>query len=165
MIGLALAAPMLAAIDLDEPVKVVVDNLGGLALLALVVFLIWQQWRRDRGGLDAQADAAALELVRESREDRRELRETIADLRERVAVLEDRDAQHEQRQAEQLALLRAHAPWDAQMIDVHGRMRARLAQAGVGEDELAAFAVPGPPSLYPWRGPVTPGHGVPVHRG
>lgn len=91
------------------------QTLGGIGVLALVVWFIARDHRRDDGALDAQADKTAIALLKVHREERQDMRDEMNKLRERVAVMEDR----ERNQAE---VLQIHAAWDHMMIQALKRV-------------------------------------------
>lgn len=93
----------------------VAQSLGGVGLLAVVVWLLIREQRKeDRQGKkdDAdvveQADKHVLSLLREHREERQEMRQEMNQLRERIAVMEAHERQHAD-------VLQVHAAWDYDM--------------------------------------------------
>lgn len=108
-----------------------VQYLGGVVTIALVVWLIYRDWRREKdreitaqAGVDAQTDAHSIEFMKVV------LAEQGA-LRERVALLEDRERRHAD-------VLQRHASWDARAVAMLQNNDATLL-AALGE----------PPPLYP----------------
>lgn len=110
-------------------------NIGGIGVLALVLWLVWRTYRQDKTGSDAQVDATALALLRELREERKETREELAGVRERVAVLEEDKRRHAD-------VLQRHAAWDARVVAVLQQTDASAAVTALGD----------PPPLYPQAG-------------
>ena len=110
-------------------------TLGGGVALAVVVWLIYLGFRKDRIGIDAQTDATAIALLNEMREERREMREELGGVRERVAVLEEDKRRHAD-------VLQRHALWDTRAL-------ALLQQA---DSSPAVAALGDPPPLYPQGG-------------
>lgn len=98
-----------------DAVGVIAQSLGPVGLLAVVVWLLVREQRKDdrQGKKDAadvgeQADKHVLSLLREHREERQEMRQEMNQLRERVAVMEAHERQHAD-------VLQVHAAWDYDM--------------------------------------------------
>ena len=99
-------------------------NLGGIGVLALVLWLIWRTYRQDKTGADAQTDAHSVEFMKVVLSEQ-------GNLRERVALLEDRERRHAE-------VLQRHSSWDARavaMLQTH--------------DAATLAALGEPPPLYP----------------
>jgi hypothetical protein len=115
-----------------------VSTLGGVGVLAVVIWIIWRQLRQDKTGADAQVDATALALLKEMRAERSEIRaeraevrEELTQVRERVAILEEDKRRHAD-------VLQRHALWDTRAIGL-------LQQ----QDPTSTAALGDPPPLYP----------------
>ena len=115
---------------MDFP-QALIDNVGGLGLLAIAAWLIWRQYRQDKTGIDAATDQTAIALLAQ-------MGEELSRVRERVAVLEEANRGHEEYRQRHVAVLQTHAGWDSRAV------------AAIPPDALAVLGEPTP--LYPQGG-------------